>query len=157
MSESEYAHECMRAELLGLPKPDKDSIPPRPVASEEDEIESDMAEADQAKVPAEEGAELQDEQRAQGGMDGVHNILSLTQKKLNNIKCGIGNVGSSFSSSLSGGLSGLSGLSGSLSGFIKQRVGGGEGGPSGGEIPEADETMESSGAPSTALDRQMLK
>lgn len=156
MSESEYyAHECMRAELLGLPKPDKDSLPPRPVASEEDEIESDMAEADQVKVAAEEGAEGSEEQK--GGMDGVHNILSLTQKKLNNIKCGIGNVGSSFSSSLSGGLSGLSGLSGSLSGFIKQRVGGGEGGPSGGEIPEADESMESSGAPSTAIDRQMLK
>lgn len=45
----------MRADLLGLPKPDKDSIPPRPVREDvdEDEIEVDMAEGDQAKVAAE--------------------------------------------------------------------------------------------------------
>ncbi|KAJ1523998.1 hypothetical protein ONE63_010542 [Megalurothrips usitatus] len=136
MSEGDYAHECMRAELLGLPKPDKDSIPSRPLASEEDEFESAMAEADQSKVAAEEAADLQDEQMRgmRGGLDEVHNILSITQKKLNNLKCGIGNVGSSFSASLSGSLSGVTG-------FIKQRVAGGDGGPSGSEIPEAGKNI----------------
>lgn len=51
MSESDYAYECMRADLLGLPKPDKDSIPARPLQSEEEDI--DMADGDQAKVAAE--------------------------------------------------------------------------------------------------------
>lgn len=148
MSEGDYAHECMRAELLGLPKPDKDSIPARPAASEDEEFDVTMAEGDQAKVAAEETADLQDEQMKgmRGGLDEVHNILSITQKKLNNLKCGIGNVGSSFSSSLSGSLSGVTG-------FIKQRVGIGEGGPSGSEIPEAEESMESAGPPSSALEK----
>ncbi|KAK3927303.1 Peptidyl-tRNA hydrolase [Frankliniella fusca] len=147
MSESDYAHECARAELLGLPKPDKDSIPPRPVASEDEELDVTMAEGDQAKVAAEETADLQDEQmKGLKGLDEVHNILSITQKKLNNLKCGIGNVGSSFSSSLSGSLSGVTG-------FIKQRVGIGEGGASGSDIPEAEEGNVESDALPTAVDK----
>ncbi|PSN43480.1 hypothetical protein C0J52_03224 [Blattella germanica] len=76
----EYEYEVMRAELLGLPTPERKPLPPVTNNDNEDDVTND------------EDLEVQDEQlgRVSGGIDEIRNILTGTQKKINRFKtvCG---------------------------------------------------------------------
>ncbi|RZF38084.1 hypothetical protein LSTR_LSTR006483 [Laodelphax striatellus] len=98
MSEIDYEYECMRAELLGLPKPDKEEFATR---SNEVEIEDGTG---VGGVPEEE-LSVQDEQmkNVAGGLNEINSILQTTQKKINKFKTVFGSVTSLLKTRVSAG------------------------------------------------------
>ncbi|GAB0087853.1 uncharacterized protein DMENIID0001_022070 [Sergentomyia squamirostris] len=85
MAEDTYEYECMRAELLGVDPPDRETFEANRKARLEAELEE--IESEQAKV-----LEAQEEQLKgrHGKMDELNSILSMTQQKITKFKtvCG---------------------------------------------------------------------
>ncbi|XP_055694335.1 uncharacterized protein LOC129796441 [Lutzomyia longipalpis] len=85
MAEGTYEYECMRAELLGVEPPDRETFEANRKAQLE--AERDNIEAQQAQE-----LEHQDEQLkgGHGKMDELNSILSMTQQRINKFKnvCG---------------------------------------------------------------------
>ncbi|XP_059607588.1 uncharacterized protein LOC132255528 [Phlebotomus argentipes] len=85
MAEGTYEYECMRAELLGVDPPDRETFEANRKA---------QLEAEQEAIASEQAQELdfQDEQikGGHGKMDELNSILSMTQQKINKFKtvCG---------------------------------------------------------------------
>ncbi|XP_044260813.1 uncharacterized protein LOC123008852 [Tribolium madens] len=85
MAEGTYEYECMRAELLGLEKPDFDEFLKRKqaeVQSEEQEIE-DLKSAE---------SEAEQVTHIAGGLEDLSSILQVTQRKLNRFKASCGSL-----------------------------------------------------------------
>ncbi|KAJ3651145.1 hypothetical protein Zmor_017201 [Zophobas morio] len=81
MAEGTYEYECMRAELLGIEKPDYEDFlkkkQEREAAAEEERDTENLKEAD-----------LEDEsmKHISGGLDELNSILQVTQRKIHRFK-----------------------------------------------------------------------
>ncbi|XP_071447859.1 soluble NSF attachment protein 29 [Hetaerina americana] len=95
MAEGTYEYECMRAELLGLPKPEKKPEPEKPEVVDEDEDEIDAETAKELENAKD------DLKRAGGGLEELTSILANTQKKLNSFKPNFGSLKDLFQRHLS--------------------------------------------------------
>ncbi|XP_060533470.1 uncharacterized protein LOC132706260 [Cylas formicarius] len=80
-AEGTYEYECMRAELLGLERPDYEEFTINKAAR-------DAAEEDQMEVINLEDADTQNESYSQigGRLDELNSILKSTQRKIHNFK-----------------------------------------------------------------------
>ncbi|EAT48560.1 AAEL000455-PA [Aedes aegypti] len=87
MAEGTYEYECMRAELLGIDKPNREEFEEKMRLQKETEQEEQLTE--QMKE-----VDLQDEQMqgAAGKMDELNNILSITQQRINKFKTACGSL-----------------------------------------------------------------
>ncbi|XP_019559377.1 uncharacterized protein LOC109428147 [Aedes albopictus] len=87
MAEGTYEYECMRAELLGIEKPNREEFEEKMRLQREAEQEEQLTE--QMKE-----VDLQDEQMqgAAGKMDELNNILSMTQQRINKFKTACGSL-----------------------------------------------------------------
>ncbi|XP_046386748.1 uncharacterized protein LOC124156314 [Ischnura elegans] len=95
MAEGTYEYECMRAELLGLPKPERqpESEKPQVVDDEDEDIDAEAAkELEDTK---------DDMKRVGGGLEELTSILANTQKKLNSFKPNFGSLKDLFQRHLS--------------------------------------------------------
>ncbi|XP_053696425.1 uncharacterized protein LOC128743784 [Sabethes cyaneus] len=87
MAEGTYEYECMRAELLGVEKPNREEFEAnmklRKEAEQEEQLTQEMQEVD-----------LNDEQLkgTTGKMDELNNILSITQQRINKFKVACGSL-----------------------------------------------------------------
>ncbi|XP_065352281.1 uncharacterized protein LOC135947375 isoform X2 [Cloeon dipterum] len=106
-----YEHACMRAELLGLPRPTREEYEASKTAIwsanyDEDELEElqrrrqQEAAADKGHEEAELVEELESQKEemkgASGGLDELVNILAITQGKLNKFKNVCGSIKNLF-------------------------------------------------------------
>ncbi|RZC31890.1 uncharacterized protein BDFB_009018, partial [Asbolus verrucosus] len=85
MAEGYYEYECMRAELLGVDKPDYDEFMrnrQEQIAAEEEEIET-------LKEEDHEGEEMK---RVSSGLEELNSILQVTQRKINRFKASCGSL-----------------------------------------------------------------
>nr|XP_022907575.1 uncharacterized protein LOC111419055 [Onthophagus taurus] len=83
MAEGTYEYEVMRAELLGVEKPDYEEFMKRQKEIEAKNVEEHETDVENLKVVEEQSDELKG---ASGKLDELNNLLSLTQKKINNFK-----------------------------------------------------------------------
>ncbi|KAI4454357.1 hypothetical protein MML48_9g00002403 [Holotrichia oblita] len=83
MAEGTYEYECMRAELLGIDKPEYDEFLKKQKENESQEVQNEEIDTEHLK-----GAEAQNEelQNVGGKLEELNNLLSMTQKKINNFK-----------------------------------------------------------------------
>lgn len=101
MSEGTYEYECMRAELLGIEKPDYDDFMKRKLEEEAKQTEEEQANVEILKVALKtkqmrlffaffsfQEADVQGEQlkNVSGGLEELNSILSMTQKKIDRFK-----------------------------------------------------------------------
>nr|XP_018911173.1 PREDICTED: uncharacterized protein LOC109039882 [Bemisia tabaci] len=92
--DQDFEAECMRAELLGLPKPDKESfainkISPSTLCSDDEDEQTHPIDN---RFLEEINLDGENIKQASGGLDELNNILAVTQKKLNNFKSACGNL-----------------------------------------------------------------
>ncbi|KAK9751776.1 hypothetical protein QE152_g4753 [Popillia japonica] len=83
MAEGTYEYECMRAELLGIDKPEYDEFLKKQKENESREVQNEEIETEHLKEAEAQNDELQG---VGGKLDELNNLLSLTQKKINNFK-----------------------------------------------------------------------
>ncbi|XP_049793635.1 uncharacterized protein LOC126203382 isoform X1 [Schistocerca nitens] len=85
MSADEYEYQRMRAELLGLPPPERKPDPPAQGTAEGADEEANPGLDEQVL-----GVEDEQMKNITGGLDELNSILTVTQKKLNKFKvvCG---------------------------------------------------------------------
>ncbi|XP_067015438.2 uncharacterized protein [Anabrus simplex] len=90
MSEADYEYEVMRCELLGLPPPERQPLPPK---SSKDEEGEDFH-VDEESIEADQQVEVESEQlkNTSGRLDELNSILNVTQKKLNRFKAVCGSL-----------------------------------------------------------------
>ncbi|XP_022189731.1 uncharacterized protein LOC111048174 [Nilaparvata lugens] len=102
MSEIDYEYECMRAELLGLPKPDKEEFATK---RNDVEIEEGTSRPTGVESNPEEELGVQDEhiKNVAGGLNEISSILQTTQKKINRFKTVFGSVTSLLKTRVSAG------------------------------------------------------
>lgn len=87
MAEGTYEYECMRAELLGVAKPNREEFEEkmrlRREAEQEEQLVEQLSEVD-----------LHDEQMqgTSGKMDELNSILSITQQRINKFKVACGSL-----------------------------------------------------------------
>ncbi|KAL1373603.1 hypothetical protein pipiens_005131 [Culex pipiens pipiens] len=87
MAEGTYEYECMRAELLGVEKPNREEFEEKMRLRKETEQEEMLA--DQLTE-----VDLNDEQMGgtSGKMDELNSILSITQQRINKFKVACGSL-----------------------------------------------------------------
>ncbi|KAJ8956274.1 hypothetical protein NQ318_015010 [Aromia moschata] len=90
MAEGSYEYECMRAELLGLDKPDYEEFM-RNKADEESKREAEEEEAD-IKNLQEVDHQLENLGRISGGLEELNSILKKTQYKITRFKASCGSL-----------------------------------------------------------------
>ncbi|KAL1502523.1 hypothetical protein ABEB36_007655 [Hypothenemus hampei] len=78
MTEDSYEYECMRAELLGIEKPDYDQF--MKTKAEREAAEQEVFETENSKAAAEQEETFH---RVGGRLDELNNILKSTQRKIN--------------------------------------------------------------------------
>ncbi|GJQ79911.1 hypothetical protein Trydic_g18355 [Trypoxylus dichotomus] len=83
MAEGTYEYECMRAELLGTEKPEYDEFLKKQKENDSRQIEEEQVDVENLKEAETQNEELQG---VGGKLDELNNLLSLTQKKINNFK-----------------------------------------------------------------------
>ncbi|XP_059486890.1 uncharacterized protein LOC132203258 isoform X2 [Neocloeon triangulifer] len=103
-----YEHACMRAELLGLPRPtfeefEASKLAIRSANYDEDELEElqrrrqqEEAQDQEAELVEELDSQNEDLKGASGGLDELANILAITQGKLNKFKTVCGSIKNLF-------------------------------------------------------------
>ncbi|CAG9853561.1 unnamed protein product [Phyllotreta striolata] len=89
MAEGTYEYECMRAELLGLERPDYDEFTKKQLETVQKVAEDEEADVEYIK---EVDVESEAMGRVSGKFDELNNILKKTQFKINRIKASCGSV-----------------------------------------------------------------
>nr|CAI5821406.1 unnamed protein product [Callosobruchus analis] len=90
MAENTYEYECMRAELLGIEKPDyEEFMKNRPPEAERKEVEEDEIDTENMKVI---DSDQEGMRRVSGGLDELNSILKRTQSKINKFKATCGPI-----------------------------------------------------------------
>ncbi|XP_028148805.1 uncharacterized protein LOC114342212 [Diabrotica virgifera virgifera] len=89
MAEGSYEYECMRAELLGIEKPDYDQFMKKAMEQAKKEIEEEEVDIEHLK---EVDLEKEGINRMTGRLDELNNILKKTQSKINRMKASCGSV-----------------------------------------------------------------
>ncbi|CAH1956585.1 unnamed protein product [Acanthoscelides obtectus] len=90
MAENTYEYECMRAELLGIEKPDyEEYMKNRPPEAERKEVEEDETDSENMKVI---DSDQEGMRRMSGGLDELNSILKRTQSKINKFKATCGPI-----------------------------------------------------------------
>ncbi|EFA08380.1 uncharacterized protein LOC660945 [Tribolium castaneum] len=85
MAEGTYEYECMRAELLGIEKPDYDEFLKRKQA----EVEAEEQEIENLKSAESEAEQVT---HIAGGLEELSGILQVTQRKLTRFKASCGSL-----------------------------------------------------------------
>ncbi|XP_018570735.1 uncharacterized protein LOC108910570 [Anoplophora glabripennis] len=88
MAEGTYEYECMRAELLGIEKPDYEEFMKK-IEGERKAVEEENLDTENLKE-----ADLQEEseKRIMGGLEELNSLLQKTQVKINRFKASCGSL-----------------------------------------------------------------
>ncbi|CAH1113948.1 unnamed protein product [Psylliodes chrysocephalus] len=97
MAEGTYEYECMRAELLGIDKPDYDEFMKNQKERQQKEVKEEDEDIENIKE-----ADLETEAmgRVTGKLDELNNILKKTQSKISKMKVSCGSIAGSLKTRL---------------------------------------------------------
>ncbi|CAH0548851.1 unnamed protein product [Brassicogethes aeneus] len=89
MAEGTYEYECMRAELLGVDKPDYEEF-----LKKQEENEKNKVEEEEQDLQALQDADSQNDnlKNISGGLEELNGILAVTQRKINRFKASCGSL-----------------------------------------------------------------